>query len=323
MSLRSRLCGLMLCCLLPLAGGAAAAALSDSVAVPAGVYFHKSYSGKIGARYPFTMELFNRNGELSGAYRYTGKGELYLKGRIDAAGAFTLEEQAGSKRSGSFRGTLAERTIAGTWESADGAKTWAFSAHQTADIKIGSKKEILAAAAGSYTLSTISGAGGANAMWDTWNEKGRWTSTMSALSRGRREASNIPLSNADRQLLDSMRVELSADMRLRLLARGKTVLDIPYRANGVQFEVKNGGASPVADLLKALASGPSVVEEDLYLLVRDGVDLSASLAGQFQGDPSGILLLSYSVSQARVDVRFVDPACCGESTFSFKRAVRR
>jgi hypothetical protein len=196
-------------------------ALGADACAPAGPgYFHKYYSGKIADKYAFRMDLKCQDGALTGSYRYTGKDlPIYLQGKADA-GSFSMQESYGyaGKTSGVFTGTLAGTRISGTWKSGDGKKTLQFAAEQTSEIRVGSKKEILGTAVGDYVLESIEGSGGASAMWSTWKNGGRWQSSISSTSAGRREVDEVTLDRTDIRLLDSLTIRVRPDLTTRRAA---------------------------------------------------------------------------------------------------------
>lgn len=289
-------------------------------------YFHKTLEGRIGGRYAFTMDLKNVDGTLSGDYHYAGrKDTLYLSGRIDAAGNVTLDETPSSgKRTGTFTGKLNGGTFDGTWASADGARQLPVDARQTAEIVIGSKRELLTQAVGTYPLDTVSGSGGANSMWDTWRVKGRWTSNVSGIENARRAFSTVKLTGADRRRLDSMTITVDAALTTRLNVDGKTVLSIPYRDAGMQYEIGKPHDGTAADDLKNLSPTTTVHDEHLYLLASDRPDWLSALSGSFNAydDDVALATVNYDVIRKTFQVFLRDNLCCGGTAFTFARAPR-
>lgn len=298
--------------------------MATNTSVPSNtVYFHRFYSGKIGDKYAVTMDLKNLNGVLTGTYRYAGKSrDIDLQGNMDPGGSFTMDESDISKRTGVFTGVLNDKKITGAWQSADGRRKWPFLAEQTSEIKIGSKKEILTTAIGDYSLASISGSGGANGMWDTWKEKGKWKSSTSGISGGMRQANTIKLTKADIHMLNSIAVTVDADLITRLLVDGKTIFTIPYRENGMQLAMKKPHNSVVEEDLKKYSPNTTVSDEHLYLMVQDDVDYSAVISGNFEAAVSDILTVSYSIVGDTFDVTFTEGNCCGNTTFAFSRRRR-
>ncbi|WP_414444498.1 hypothetical protein [Burkholderia sp. 22PA0106] len=286
-------------------------------------YFHKTLAGHIGGRYAFTMDLKNVDGTLTGNYHYAGKqNKLYLNGKIDAAGNLTLDETPSSgKRSGTFTGKLNGGTFDGTWTSADGARRLPVNAHQTAETVIGSKRELLTQAVGTYALDTVSGSGGANSMWDTWRVKGGWTSNVSGIENARREFSTVKLTAADRKRLDSMTITVDAALTTRLNVDGKTVLTIPYRDAGMQYDIGKPHGGTAADDLKGLSPTATVHDEHLYLLASDRPDWLPALSGSFNayGDDVALATVNYDVIGKTFQVFLRDSLCCGGTGFTFAR----
>ena len=303
-----------------LAAAASDAAMAQPASAPPSSYFHKRLAGKLADKYGITMDLKNLDGRLSGTYRYGGrKSDLYLSGKIDSAGSFVMEESTGSKTTGTFTGTISPSGDAvGSWRSPDGKRTLAFEAHQLSEVRIGSKQEILSAAVGTYRLKSLGGAGGANSMWDTWKDRGRWRSNHSGLSGGMREAEEIALTSVDIKLLDALRVVIGADLSVRVIAPGKTLLAIPFEPNGLAYDLDRSRDNPLLEPLQRLSARTTTYDEELYLLVREHVDYSAALSGSFRASTSGTLVVTYSVVWKTIEMRFIDDDCCGGTSWMFE-----
>lgn len=283
-------------------------------------YFHKYYSGKIDDKYAFAMDLKNVDGVLSGTYRYDKRGvDIYLEGKIAPSGSFTIEETYPVKGSGFFTGVIDGNTLKGTWQKDSAGRKLHFYAEQTSEIKIGSKKEILTKVIGDYPLKNISGAGGANGMWDTWKDKGRWRSNVSGISGGMRQGNEIKLNRADIRLLNSMKVHVDSKLNAHLVANGRTILTIPYLDNGMVYKLRNEYDSVVGDYLKKFSPKTTVLDEELYLLVEDDVDYSQALSGNFEAVVSGIITVSYSIVKDEFAVSFRTSQCCDNTSFTFSR----
>ncbi|WP_244122681.1 hypothetical protein [Burkholderia metallica] len=285
-------------------------------------YFHKRFAGRIGGRYAFTMDVKNVDGKLTGSYRYVGKhADIPLSGKIDPSGSFTMDETGGTgQRTGTFTGKVAGNTLDGTWASSDGARRLPVDAQQTSEIVIGSKREILTQAIGTYALDSVSGSGGANAMWDSWRNKGRWESNVSSISMARREFSDVSLTRKDLRRLDSMTITVDPALATRLNVDGKVLVSIPYRDAGMQYEIGAPHDSVVEDGLKALSPATTVHDEQLYLLARDAIDFVPAMSGNFLPDDSpDIVTVSYAVVDKTFTVYLQDGNCCGGTLFTFRR----
>ncbi|KAG8150669.1 hypothetical protein [Burkholderia catarinensis] len=288
-------------------------------------YFHKTFAGRIGDRYAFTMDIKNVDGRLTGRYRYAGKSkDIYLNGKIDPAGTFAMDEiGSAGQRTGTFTGKVAGDTLDGTWASASGDRRLPVDAHQTSEIIIGSKREILTQAIGTYALDGVSGSGGANAMWDSWREKGRWKSNVSAIESARREFSDAGLTREDQRRLDSMAIVVDASLTTRLRVDGKVLLSIPYREAGMQYEIDHPHDSVVEGDLKTLSPTTTVHDERLYLLARDVINFVPAMSGNFMHDDGvDIVTVSYAVVDKTFEVFLQNGNCCGGTVFTFRRQGR-
>lgn len=289
-------------------------------------YFHKTFAGQIGGHYAFTMHLKDIDGTLTGNYRYTGKrDDIYLSGKIDPSGNFTMEETGlGGKHTGTFTGKVSHDTLDGIWASTGGARRLPVAAHQTSEIIIGSKRAILTQAMGAYVLDNVAGSGGANGMWDTSRDKGRWVSSESAISMARRESSEVDLSHEDVRRLDSMAITVDKSLAVHLSVNGRMLLSIPYRDAGMQYEIGHPHDSVVEDDLKMLSSATTVHDERLYLLARDAIDFLPAISGAYlPADDLDIVTVSYDVIGKTFEVSFREGNCCDETDLTFRRQPSR
>ncbi len=285
-------------------------------------WFHRYFAGTLGDKLAFTMDLKDVDGKLSGSYRYKGKGiDLYLNGKLDPAGTFAMEETPGDKPTGHFTGTLTATHLAGTWRSADGKRSLPFTADLTSEIHIGTKAEILADAVGDYPLHDIGGSGGANGMWDTWKEHGRWRSNSSGISNGMREASPVDLSRDDLKRLDGLHVLVTPDHGVHVMNGKRSLLDIPFKADAMPYALSKYPDNGVSlERYKAMSARTAVVDEALYLLVRDDTGLAAEMSGAYaEGIDDSVVVISYSLVGHAVSIDFVDGNCCGGTDFLFSR----
>ncbi|HIH2750007.1 hypothetical protein L3V59_34600 [Burkholderia aenigmatica] len=288
-------------------------------------YFHKYFAGRIGDRYAFTMDLKNTEGKLTGSYRYAGKrNAIALSGKIDPVGTFTMDEiGSDGQHTGTFTGKVTGNTLDGTWTSARGDRHLPVDAHQTSEIVIGSKREILTHAIGTYVLDNITGSGGANGMWDSWREKGRWKSNISVISMARREFSDVSLTRKDLHRLDSMTIIVDPSLATRVSVEGKVLLSIPYRDAGMQYEIGQPHDSAAENELNTLSPATTVHDEHLYLLARDAIDFVPAMSGSYlPNDRLDVVTISYAVVDKTFTVFLQQGNCCGGTMFTFRRKDR-
>ena len=289
-------------------------------------YFHKYLSGKIDGKYAFTMELICQDGALRGTYRYAGKTvPIYLIGNVGPGATVALAEIAKDNlpSTGSFAGTLRSNHVDGVWVSANGKKRMPFTAQQTSEIHLGTRREIVTGTVGDYALASITGYGGANAMWETWKTKKGWDSSVSSISLAMRQSSDNVLTPADKRLLDSLTIRVRPDLTTQLLARGRVILAIPYSDRGAQFNVTSEANAEVRNSLEKQWTEARLEDETLYLLAQDGVDFSRHIAGNFEGVVGDVVLVRYAIPNDSFTVEFMDGQCCNSSTFTFKRQQPR
>lgn len=98
--------------------------------------------GHVGAA-PVIMTIERDGNSLSGWYFYSDVGkELRLKGSIDGAGAFTLEELLDAKKTGAFAGKLTGSHWSGQWQKPEGGTAVTFAADETTESFASSSEQI-------------------------------------------------------------------------------------------------------------------------------------------------------------------------------------
>ena len=95
--------------------------------------FSKIYEGTIDNKYEIILSIENKNGKLSGNYRYkNNKNSLKITGTVDKEGNITLNEfnESGSM-TGVFNGVMTLNNISGEWRKPDGTKIMPFNIIET------------------------------------------------------------------------------------------------------------------------------------------------------------------------------------------------
>jgi hypothetical protein len=286
-------------------------------------YFHRIYEGKIAGKYPITMDLKKSGNTLKGSYQYKGKtSQLDLQGTIDSSGIFTMNEFAGmvySKPNAIFSGTMSGDSMRGVWSVPDGSRKLAFEVHITSEVRLKPKKEALQSAVGTYYLESVSGAVGANGMFDLYKENGVWKSTSSAISGGMREGYENDLSSDERSLLSSTRITVDSVLTVRLVVRDEILLEIPLTENGMLYKMDKPSLSVLDEVLKKLSPSTTYVEEELYLAALQSVDYSKALPVEIS---SGMLVLSYSPGSGSFLIHIAE-SCCANNMLVFAKSATR
>lgn len=188
---------------------------------------------------------------------------------------------------------------------------------QHKEVLAGSKREILSSAVGKYPLTSISGSGGGNGMWDTFGSNGEWESNTSGISGGMRETEDVKLDSADKAFLDGLSISVEPDLSVRLNEGNDVLLEIPYVPDGMDYTMALPHNELAIAKLQTLSAKTTVSDKQLYLLVKDGVDYSSMLAGSFLGSDGDILVVSYSIADKNFEFQLIDGGCCGGSTWTF------
>lgn len=286
-------------------------------------YFHRTYEGRVGGKYPITMDLIKNGNVLKGSYQYKGKtGRLEIQGLIDASGKFTMNEYANmvySKPNAILSGTVAGDSISGVWSVPDRAKKLDLEARMTSEVRLKKKKEALQDAVGTYYLESANGAIGANGMFDIFKENGAWKSAVSAISGGMREGYENEISKDELSLLNSTRITVDSALAVRLIVREKMLLEIPFNETGMLYKMDKPSLSVLDEVLKKLAPSTTYVEEELYLAALQSVDYSNALPVEVA---SGMLVLSYSPGSSSFRIHIAQ-SCCDNNLLVFAKSATR
>lgn len=240
-----------------------------------------------------------------------------LKGTIDPSGNFTMDESEfyGSKKiTGIFSGKIVGASITGEWRVPNSSRKMSFIAHEP------SKKELLQNAAGStYYLSSISRAWGANSLFDTWKEKGRWKSNGSAISGGMREGWENTLSDNDIKLLDSMYLKVDTNLTVRFFVGDKLMLEVPFNETGMTYDISEAHRNAINFDMGTLSQNTIFKDGKLYLAAIDNINYSETLPeSDFLMITSDMALLSYDPSDI-FELSIFISSCCNNNTLTFTK----
>lgn len=135
----------------------------------------------------------------------------------------------------------------------------------------------------------------------------------------RRASSDNALNRADIHVLDSLAIRVRPDLATELHANGKVIVTIPFRAGGMQHDIRAPDHAQARRELDALATPAGIADETLYLLAQDGVDDYRVITGEFAGELGDIVIVQYAIVNDRFEVQFRQGDCCGSSRFLFAR----
>lgn len=250
------------------------------------------YTGRLGGQ-PITMVLYldgDGAGEISGSYSAARRGPpLLLRGRSDRQGRLMLTESDGSQRvTGSLAGTIDGACLAGSWNAADGSRTATLKA-----CELG-KRAALSRAVGSYALQSVHGTAFADAVIGMEKRQGKWEVGGTVLVGGTRQAADFALGRGDRRVLDSLRIEVSRDLSIRLRAGQAEIARIAFKNDGMDYGLDKETAAGVAlgTRLERLSPTTTFHGGRLFLCALSEVDLSSTGDSRYFA-PEGSLIVSY------------------------------
>ena len=185
------------------------------------------------------------------------------------------------------------------------------------EAPISKKKEILQNAIGEYQLTSISGAMGANTMFDTEKVKNKWLSTSSSISEAMREAYDIELNKSDIKLLNSLKIEVNQDLTVKLTAGNKVIVESKYIDNGMDYKIN--AKSELNERLESLSPSTVLEGDNLMILANDHIDYSTILTGSFDVITSDNMTLYYNVKEKCFYLEIFLGECCDSNTFKFEQ----
>jgi hypothetical protein len=192
----------------------------------------------------------------------------------------------------------------------------------SAPVPTRSKRAALTKAIGTHALESISGFSGANTLYDVAKEHGRWTATTSMNIGGTRQASSLHLTRQDVEAFGAMRVEVDGALTVRVLAKGKTLLETPFDESHMDYRFH--AAHDDRSELSKLQPSTRFVDDQLMLSLVDGVkysDVFATKTGFIDADSAaGPVTLSYAPADDSFEMHLYGASCCSEYDFRFVRA---
>jgi hypothetical protein len=182
---------------------------------------------------------------------------------------------------------------------------------------ISKKKELLQNAIGEYQLTAISGAMGANTMFDTEKVKNKWVSTSSSINEAMRESYDIELNKSDIKLLNSLKIEVDQDLNVTFRAGNKVIVESKFIDNGMDYKVKAKGS--FNERLQNLSPSTVLDGDNLMILANDHIDYSTILTGSFDVITSDNMTLYYNVKEKCFYLEIFLGECCDANTFKFEQ----
>lgn len=181
-----------------------------------------------------------------------------------------------------------------------------------------SKKQIVTRLIGKHNLTHISGFMGANTLFETYrNNAGNWASEHSVLEMGTREVYENELTRADNALLDGLSLEVDSNLTIRFISGSKVVFSSKFIETGVDYKIEKQDGVELNEDLANLSSASSFVDDYLIIYVRNGVDWSQIIKGNFDMITEDCIILKYNLFNAQFELTLFYTECCGNNTLYF------
>lgn len=283
-------------------------------------YSVEYYKGFIDDKYEFLMQIVNNNNVCSGSYYYKKhKKPILLNGACESKNIALEERNNGEHKNNKvgfnkFIGIKNNDNIDGTWQSADGRKTYKFRAAKV----VPNKAEILGDAKGEYYLLSISGFYGANSMADIYKEKGMWVASGSSISGGMREGYSFGLSNKEKKILSSFKIVVDEHLAVNITSEEVIIAKFPYSEKSV-FRVKNiSREEDDINRIYEYAKYDNFYRDRLHIATSDEFSFSNYIT--FENTPvDPVHAVTVDYYPGGFEVSIIDKQCCGGTSLQFIR----
>ena len=180
------------------------------------------------------------------------------------------------------------------------------------------KGALLSKLVGKYSLLSISGAVGANGMFDYLVEDGRWSASGSSISQGMREPYDIDLTANQLRQLESMRIVVKKDLSVDVVCDEKIFHSSPFNADGLDYSLSKPPADFILNVPKELTTKSTFIGDDLYLMARDSISYNELLRCNIADIDADSLVLRYNLKSKGFQLSMFYGDCCDSSTYFFK-----
>lgn len=283
--------------------------------------FAATFEGSINEQYKITLQFNKFNSILGGSYNYQGKsGSLQLRGSMQDTGELILNEfNALGEQTGVFEGKLVGETISGKWYNAKRTKSMPFTLKRSNIASLQTKSDVLSDALGLYTLSSIAGDMGANTMFDTYQDKGKWVSSSSGIISSSRVVTEVPLTSNDIELLNNFHIVVDDHLNVHVYAGLSELINCKFNPNGMELRMQNDTDNPLNEKLKALNSSTIFNDNRLILLASNHMDFTNTLKGGFDVIASDNMILTYNPVERKFELDIFESTCCNGNILTFDK----
>ena len=186
------------------------------------------------------------------------------------------------------------------------------------EVPLSEKKKIIMNLIGEHNLKSISGAMGANAMFDYSIEKGKWKASGSSISDGMRESYDIDLAKEELVKLKSMKIRVGEDLSLSVLCKGKEYFNTPFDEEGMSYFLKKSPKDYSSFMSEKLKSSTTMLDDNLYFYAKDrGAKSDIDNINVAEIEPD-VVVLTYNVKTNEFEMKLFYGECCDNATYIFK-----
>lgn len=281
--------------------------------------FAAYYKGTIDQHYPITLEFIKFTSSIGGSYQYDGKTtSLKLKGSMEDTGEIRIAElNSEGEETGYFEGKMVDEQITGTWYNRKRTKSMPFSLKRISITSLQTKSDILSDAVGQYPLNDIAGNAGANTMFDTYQEKGKWKSSSSGITSSMRESAENDLTAADLDLLNNVHIEVDEKLNVHVFSGLIELVNCPFNSNGMEYRVKESSKEKMNLKIASIIPNNIINDNHLDLVADDNIDFSGTLKGNFDIVALNNMILSYYPAERKFELDVFYGECCDGNILTF------
>lgn len=283
--------------------------------------FVANYKGTIDNQYPITLEFIKFAPSVGGSYQYNGKtASLKLKGSMEDTGEIRMSEvNSEGEETGFFEGKMVGEQITGTWYNRKRTKSMPFSLQRTSIASLQTHADILSDAMGQFQLDYITGNAGANTMFDTYKEKGKWVSSSSGIVSSMREGHENELTAADIALLDNLHIEVDEKLNVHVFAGLIELVNCPFKVGEMNYRVKETDKEKMNLKMAGIIPSNMINDNHVDLVADDQIDFSSTLKGNFDIITSNNMILTYYPAERKFELDIFYGVCCDGNVLTFKK----
>jgi hypothetical protein len=182
-----------------------------------------------------------------------------------------------------------------------------------------SKEEVLKSIAGQYELNGISAITGDNMVVDYFKSKGLWKQTAAMSLTQERES--LKIASADLIKLKTMKIMVNKDLSISVSCNDFTIAKIPFKADGMVFELNGTYGEDSREELSQLKPGLIFNDGVLFLYAKDNLVESEFQSYNLVEILPSAIIISYNLKEKEFQMMLCESEGMGSSTYTFKKSV--